>query len=204
MSIAKKRGCDIKDVEEDDNGAQGNGDGDIGNIDNGHGSHPRPDRMSISSILNEENRTAPSTSTLSPTPTASAESKAENRAARDPRNKYHDEEALFIWYHRIDLHESWDTVEEEFRNQFNQHRKKAGLQCKFYRLLGQRGIDKVRVQAKYRLRHENPEGYGGFGLIQRTDERPPWIRVHHLPHSMKDQHKCSSLRCDVCLNNARF
>ena len=169
---------------------------------NGNARDPRLGQMSLGCILsNKDDRSVPSIWPPSPTPSAMS---VGTKIPRDPRQRYQDEEGLFIWYHRIDLHESWDVVEEEFQHQFHQQRKKAGLQCKFYRLLDQRHIDKVRVQAKHRLRHENPEGYQGFGLIRRTKERPLWIRKHHLPQHLKSHHTCLSLRCESCLNRAKL
>jgi hypothetical protein len=51
-----------------------------------------------------------------------------------------------IWYHRTDLGLAWDDVEQRFSEYFGEKREKGGLQCKFYRTIGDAGVEKVREQ----------------------------------------------------------
>lgn len=79
--------------------------------------------------------------------------------------------------HRItgtDLGEGWDEVERKFQCQFGDKREKGGLQCKFYRLLEEFGVEKVRDQAKSGHRRRGDK-IGKFGLVQRTARRYTWM-----------------------------
>ncbi len=71
-----------------------------------------------------------------------------SRRPRPPCKKYSVEQAHFLWYHRTDLGEGWDDVEREYEYQFGDKRGKGGLQCKFYRVLDDHGVEKVREQAR--------------------------------------------------------
>ena len=98
--------------------------------------------------------------------------------ARAPRPKYEEQQGFFIWYHRTDLGEPWDEVLREFEAEFGQRRPKGGLQCKFYRLLDQWEVEKVRAQA--RSAQDSPrDRIGAYGVVQRTTERCRWMRPEH-------------------------
>lgn len=100
-------------------------------------------------------------------------------AARAPRPKYSDDQGYFIWYHRTDLAEPWDRVLQEFAKQFNHRRPKGGLQCKFYRLLGDWGVEKVREQAR-QSQSRSRDRVGQYGLVQRTTLRYDWMQPEHI------------------------
>ncbi len=100
-------------------------------------------------------------------------------AGHGPRPKYTIEQVYFIWYHRTDLVEPWDQVLAEYELQFEQHRNKGGLQCKFYRLLDDHKVEKVRAQT--RSASDSPsDRVGKYGVIQRTNKRFKWMRYEHI------------------------
>ncbi|KIW78532.1 hypothetical protein Z517_08370 [Fonsecaea pedrosoi CBS 271.37] len=112
------------------------------------------------------------------TSASSFESSIAGRKRRRPRRgckKYTNEQRYFIWYHRTDLKEAWDDVEREFLRQFGEVRKKSGLQCKFYRVLHEAKVEKVREQAKSGRRYRG-DLVGRFGVVDRTAERFAWMR----------------------------
>ncbi|KAJ9498666.1 hypothetical protein H2202_005852 [Exophiala xenobiotica] len=104
---------------------------------------------------------------------------APNGPKKPPREKYTDEEAYFIWYHRIDLNMPWDQVKEAYSRTFSETRKKAGLQCRFYRIVDQHKVTKVRQQGRpdRSIRGGHIEK---FGVIAQTDRRYYWMRPEHL------------------------
>lgn len=110
---------------------------------------------------------------------SSPTSSDKSSTTRAPRPKYQDEQIFFIWYHRTDLSLAWDEVLYRYREQFQQSREKTGLQCKFYRLLGDWGVEKVREQVRNSQR-SNGDSIGAYGVIQRTWHRFPWMRLEHI------------------------
>jgi len=100
-----------------------------------------------------------------------------SKPPRARRHKYSDEEAYFIWYHRTDLEWQWDRVLARYNQIFECPRGKDGLQCKFYRLLGEWGVEKVREQA--RQNQHNKDRIGQFGVVERTGLRFPWMTAYH-------------------------
>ncbi|KAI1610555.1 hypothetical protein EDD36DRAFT_421630 [Exophiala viscosa] len=118
------------------------------------------DVMRISFVLNDDHHSSASTSA---------------------RQKYQDEQSFFIWYHRTDLGLPWDQVMEMYRRYWKEDREKSGLQCKFYRILDQYNVDKVRKQTKMG-RSSAREKKGKFGVLQRTNRRFPWMKPDHLGH----------------------
>lgn len=120
---------------------------------------------------------------------------------RGPQPKYTIEQVLFIWYHRTDLGEPWDQVLEAYRVQFSQSRPKGGLQCKFYRLLEENKVEKVRAQT--RSASDSPKDrVGKYGVVQRTTKRFKWMRYEHfhappLPQFSGDS-VCSSIEQSCC------
>lgn len=98
---------------------------------------------------------------------------------RAPRPKYEIEQIFFIWYHRTDLSLPWDEVLHKYREQFQQSRQKTGLQCKFYRLLDDWGVERVRAQVRNSHRTSN-DSVGAYGVIQRTWHRFAWMRPEEM------------------------
>jgi len=102
-------------------------------------------------------------------------------STREFRPKYAIEEAYFIWYHRTDLNEPWEQVLQEHRAAFPSKRGKGGLQCRFYRLLDEHKVEKVRAQTG------SPEDsldrsrgvVGRYGVVQRTGKRFKWMKAEH-------------------------
>ncbi|KIX95766.1 uncharacterized protein Z520_08474 [Fonsecaea multimorphosa CBS 102226] len=164
----------------------------------------RPDKMSIASVLNDDDQDRDQkTEDLtiqfnnvqlteddlenrdfakdrgSETPSViSIDSIMAGRKRRRPRpscKKYGVEQVYFIWYHRIDLGQDWDDIEREFHHQFGEARKKSGLQCKFYRVLGEKNIEKVRQQGRSGHRGRGNK-IDKFGVVERTSQRFPWMR----------------------------
>jgi hypothetical protein len=129
------------------------------------------DPMKIASILNEE-----------PIPD---NPKPRGKRRLQSRPKYNEEQALFIWYHRIDLNMEWDAVWERFEEAFP-GRGKAGLQCKFYRILSQYQVAKVREQSKLG-RTEGSSKARQFGMANTTGRRFWWMKQRH--QSVRQLHK---------------
>lgn len=99
--------------------------------------------------------------------------------SRQSRPKYPKEEELFIWYMRIDLRLSWDKIETLFNAQFPASRERGGLQCKFYRVLKEWGVDKVRDQNLHSRDPEKDPQTGTYGVIKRTNMRFQWMKPEH-------------------------
>ena len=105
------------------------------------------------------------------------------KGPRPPRFRYSEEEAIFCWYHRVDLGMPWDRVAEEFGRRWpHLHRKKSGLQCKFYRLLDDFGVEKVREKSRHGHDHGGPTYTTKVRLVDRVATRYPWMsRQHYNP-----------------------
>lgn len=120
---------------------------------------------------------------------------------RAPRPKYEEQQAFFIWYHRTDLSEPWDQVLLEFSRQFHHRRPKGGLQCKFYRLLKEWDVEKVRVQNRH-ARDSPKDRVGAFGVVERTPRRFEWMRPHHYNSppltQFSTQPPASPVSCSGC------
>lgn len=104
---------------------------------------------------------------------------------RTSRPKYTETQGFFIWYHRTDLCQSWDQVGQAFEVHFGEARPKGGLQCKFYRMLGQWQVEKVRAQTG-----EAPgrkDCVGAYGVVQRTTKRFDWMTKEHYNSSALPQ-----------------
>lgn len=111
-------------------------------------------------------------------PTIMATKERRPSSTRAPRPKYEEQQAFFIWYHRTDLGEAWNQVLREFERQFHHRRHKGGLQCKFYRLLKDWNVEKVRAQTKHVQDHPKDK-IGAFGVVQRTSKRYEWMKPEH-------------------------
>lgn len=134
-----------------------------------HGHMSRPaDPMAIKTLLNDENgqhqacesrRSWPHSSSersrysrheymqLTPTDSYTSNQKSsppDSDSAREKRDSYNEDQKYFIWYHRIVLGRSWERIEKDFEDHFGQRRSKSGLQCRFYRVLSEKGSGKVR------------------------------------------------------------
>lgn len=97
---------------------------------------------------------------------------------RPPRHKYTTEQMVFVWYHRTDLREPWDVVRRRFTAQFPETRTKLGLECKYYRLLSEYGVAKVREQARNTGAEsdETSSRNSKYGPIHLTCMRYSWMR----------------------------
>ncbi len=127
---------------------------------------------------------------------------------RPPRPKYPAEHMFFIWYHRTDLAEGWDQVIQEFQQQFHYRRPKGGLQCKFYRLLADFGVEKVRAQVRQTTdMGRNDDMVGRYGVVQRTNRRFSWMRSEHqrvapLPRFRQEPSLSRETSCSGCTDCA--
>lgn len=89
-----------------------------------------------------------SSATTSTSDSSTKPIRRKQRAPRPPCKKYSTEQEYFVWYYRTDLGQDWDEVERKYEHQFGDKRGKAGLQCKFYRVLDDHGVKKVREQTR--------------------------------------------------------
>ena len=82
-------------------------------------------------------------------PTRSPSSSPEiTQKTRAFRPAYSTEEQHFIWYLRIDRGYLWPDLLDAFNARFSRNggrRELSGLQCRYYRLLGQYGMPQVRM-----------------------------------------------------------
>jgi hypothetical protein len=98
-----------------------------------------------------------------------------------PRRKYQQEQSFFIWYHRVDLGLSWNQTMDAYEQHWHEQREKGGLQCKFYRILDQHKVLKVREQNKTDRRARKatlPQGRN-FGMLGVTDKKYHWMLPQH-------------------------
>jgi hypothetical protein len=74
---------------------------------------------------------------------------------------------MYMWYFRTDLGCDWDAVLDGFRDQFSAkpRRAKGGLQCRFYRVLDDWGVEKVRSQNSLSRDTGKHQYVGKFGVI---------------------------------------
>ena len=100
--------------------------------------------------------------------------------SRVVRPMYTREQLFFIWYFRTDLAKSWDQVRSAYNVQFPDQREKGGLQCKFYRVLKDHQVERVRAQTRSSLETAKDNVTGRYGVVQRTNERYRWMRDEHL------------------------
>ena len=112
---------------------------------------------------------------------------------RDSRPPYTDEEQAFLWYHRVDLDNNWDTVKQLYRLQFPE-RSTGGLQCRFYRTLEAQGCPAVRNRTSGRRQRDRHEPR--FGVIEWTTWRYPWMRLEHIhqPPLRRPTHRQTGMR----------
>lgn len=101
---------------------------------------------------------------------------------RANRPKYSAEEEAFIWFHRVDLDQEWDTVVFAFNNHFrhSHHRDKSGLECKLYRVLSRYGIPQIR-EWRRRGNRMVQEVTTYHGIVETTHIRYPWMGPRHWP-----------------------
>lgn len=131
------------------------------------------------------------------------------RKPRPACKKYDLEQGYFIWYQRIDLGKTWDDVNENFTRQFGEDRGKGGLQCKYYRVLGEEKVDKVRAQGHWYSSNGTQRGRKGgrFGVIQRTNKRFPWMLVEDQLRPISPcftPQGCRNADCDICWHNNNY
>ncbi|KAI9894701.1 MAG: hypothetical protein M1814_002057 [Vezdaea aestivalis] len=91
--------------------------------------------------------------------------------SRENRPAYLIEEDTFIWYHRDDRGMKWDEVSAAFNEYFPRDRQRHGLQGiqgRYYRILKDEGVPKLRSRQKKRPRRD-------YGVIARTSRRYPWM-----------------------------
>lgn len=98
---------------------------------------------------------------------------------RPPRPKYTEEQIIFIWYMRTDMRLSWDKVLDSYRRCFSVSRDKSGLQCRFYRVLIDWGVEKVRDQNPHPRDGNKDQMIGQYGVVQRTNKRYWWMKLEH-------------------------
>ena len=106
-------------------------------------------------------------------PSSSPEVAQKTRAFRPA---YSTEEVHFIWYLRIDRGYLWPDLLDAYNARFSRNggrRELTGLQCRYYRLLGQNGIPQVRM-----LRTADVvQRYGMRACLARAGYRVtyPWL-----------------------------
>ncbi|KPI42358.1 uncharacterized protein AB675_9550 [Cyphellophora attinorum] len=140
-------------------------------------------RMRIGTVLNEDDdtdrSTSPSTasSSWSPPPPSSQTSHSQRlpkppRARRSrtksthgkstkkgpprPCRPYSNEKQIAIWYFRKDMAFDWDIVEAKYNSVFQDQRSLGALRCRFYRVLSDWGVEKVRDQFHSRTGRNDP------------------------------------------------
>lgn len=120
-------------------------------------------------------------------PLPSADNTSPNASNSQPRQKYKEEQLFFIWYHRIDLDLSWNQVRRMYVRHWHEKRPKSGLQCKFYRILEQYNVEKVRGQSR-----KDPKARGArvpngrnYGVVATTGRVYDWMQPRHKLQALK-------------------
>ena len=106
------------------------------------------------------------------TRTSSVSSTKLSGTRREFRPTYSEEEALFIWYHRLDLGLDWSYITEAYNKQFpDRHREGVGgIQCKYYRCCQENNVPKVRERRRSASAAEE------YGMKARTGLHFAWMR----------------------------
>ena len=91
---------------------------------------------------------------------------------REFRPTYSDEEAFFIWYHRLDLGWDWSDITEAYNKQFPERPRDGagGMQCKYYRCCSDNNIPKVRELRR------SASAADEYGMKAKTRLHYPWMR----------------------------
>ena len=91
---------------------------------------------------------------------------------REFRPTYSDEEAFFIWYHRLDLGWDWSDITEAYNKQFPERPREGagGMQCKYYRCCSDNNIPKVRELRR------SASAADEYGMKAKTKLHYPWMR----------------------------
>ena len=91
---------------------------------------------------------------------------------REFRPTYSDEEANFIWYHRLDLGWDWGEITAAYNKQFPERPREGpgGIQCKYYRCCSDNNIPKVRE------RRRSASAADEYGMKAKTKLRYRWMR----------------------------
>ncbi|KAI9855606.1 MAG: hypothetical protein M1824_005932 [Vezdaea acicularis] len=146
--------------------------------------NPSVRRMRIDALLNhneEDSRqdrpnvpgwTTPSPSDATPSLPDAVEERDPIPEPRENRPAYVEEEDTFIWYHRDDRNMKWEDVSAAFNDYFGKDRARFGLQGiqgRYYRILKDENIPKLRARPKRRHRQD-------YGVIKCTNRRYPWMR----------------------------
>lgn len=108
---------------------------------------------------------------------------------RPPRPRYVEEEMYFIWYHRVDLSQTWKEVRHSFNRQFPNRQRHGfqGMQCKLYRFIKEKRCPTLREQKQMR------DGEVLSGLLPRFGIRE-WLPGIWYPWMGTEQsHKDSIL-----------
>lgn len=103
--------------------------------------------------------------------------------SRPARPGYSEEELFFIWYTKCDLDKSWDEVVQDFKQEFLVSRGKSALQSKYYRILINWRVTKIRERSADTEDTQCSDTGPGvkYGVIQRTNVRYRWMRPEHRP-----------------------
>ena len=141
--------------------------------------HDPPRRPSVASSLSSDDSTT-------------------NKESRGFRPPYTLEQQHFLWFFIIDLNRSWDETLRQFGRTFpSEVRNKGGLQCKFYRVLSDEGLQKRDLnkkerQADVKRMTGDPDRYG-FWLRKRI--RYPWM--HDYASRLPGKLSVQSVRADL-------
>ena len=110
-------------------------------------------RMSISSLLSSDPAEQKQRRRLRRRNERTGErSRSGPKAPRGSCGQYTEEQQIAIWYLRKDLGLDWTVVAREYSRIFDSHQKRTmeALRCRFYRVLTDWGVAKVRKQFQCR------------------------------------------------------
>jgi hypothetical protein len=97
-----------------------------------------------------------------------------HRPRRAARPKYTPEMAYAIWWFKADMRQSWPEVRASFNSLFPEFRDVSGIQSKYYRVLEDHGVPKIREQR--RGRGTPPDSNHDVKLRDRCPEvYYPWM-----------------------------
>ena len=177
------------------------------------------DRIAIQNLLNPmdndrnrmDSRSPPSesasestlfTPVSSPQSTGSSDTDVTAWSAASPvrenvfRRPYTQEQVMWIWFFFIDAGMKWDEVVERFEADWpGEERTKTGMQCKAYRLCGQFGLPRKRLQK------EGPQNPAFYGMWPNTRRSYRWMDefAHNLPGQSVLEHDDALLEIDLSI-----
>lgn len=139
----------------------------------------------------------------SPDPQISPDSTDEviPRKTHGHRKTYPEEQVMWIWFFRIDLQIPWCEIEKKFLARWpHDERALGGMQCRFYRSVGQYGLPKMRI-AKEAVKETGEKICYRWGMWPMMRRSYPWMDEHK--HTLQGRSMLNATRSSHRLTSAQ-